>query len=39
MGQFEGIRERLEVNSVCKRCGRTRYCELLGVAVREETSQ
>jgi dihydroflavonol-4-reductase len=27
MGEFEGIRERLEVNGVCKRCGRTRYCE------------
>jgi dihydroflavonol-4-reductase len=27
MGEFEGIREHLGVNGVCKRCGRTRYCE------------
>jgi dihydroflavonol-4-reductase len=27
MGEFEGIREQLEVDGVCKRCGRARYCE------------
>jgi dihydroflavonol-4-reductase len=27
MGEFEGIHEKLEVGGVCKRCGRTRYCE------------
>jgi dihydroflavonol-4-reductase len=27
MGEFEGIREQLGVDGVCKRCGRTRYCE------------
>jgi dihydroflavonol-4-reductase len=27
MGEFEGIHELLEVDGVCKRCGRTRYCE------------
>lgn len=30
MGEFEGIREHLGVNGVCKRCGRTRYCEWPG---------
>ena len=27
MGEFEGIHERLEMDGVCKRCGRTRYCQ------------
>ena len=36
MGEFEGIREQLEVNGVCKRCGRARYCEWPGmVAARQ----
>jgi hypothetical protein len=39
MGEFEDIRKQLEVNSVCKGCDRTRYCEWPGVVVREETSQ
>ncbi len=27
MGEFEGIHEELEVDGVCKRCGRARYCQ------------
>jgi len=41
MGEFESIRERLEVTGVCKRCGRTRYCEWPGttIASRQERQQ
>lgn len=36
MGEFEGIREKLEMDGVCKRCGRTRYCDWPGrVAARQ----
>jgi dihydroflavonol-4-reductase len=27
MGEFEGVREQLNADGVCKYCGRTRYCE------------
>ena len=27
MGEFDGIREQLEQDAVCKRCGRSRYCQ------------
>jgi len=26
MGEFEGVYEKLEIDGVCKYCGRTRYC-------------
>jgi dihydroflavonol-4-reductase len=32
MGEFEGIREQLQHNGVCKHCGRARYCEWPGPA-------
>lgn len=36
MGEFEGIHQTLEVDGVCKRCGRTRYCRWPGpVPVKE----
>jgi dihydroflavonol-4-reductase len=36
MGEFEGIHEKLEVNGVCKRCGRTRYCEWPAMAAAHQ---
>jgi dihydroflavonol-4-reductase len=30
MGEFEDIHEQLELDGVCKRCGRTRYCQWPG---------
>ena len=38
MGEFEGIRQRLEVDGVCKRCGRTRYCEWPVPTLKQDAS-
>jgi dihydroflavonol-4-reductase len=35
MGEFEGIREKLEVGGICKHCGRARYCQWPAPPVRK----
>jgi dihydroflavonol-4-reductase len=38
MGEFEGIHEQLEADGVCKRCGRSRYCQWSPKMAREVTA-